>query len=332
MRPTASAAATRTVPPPFRQADFTVHPLAMTITPQTDNLDALIATAETVLIGKRHALKLAVTCLLANGHLLINDLPGVGKTTLAHLLARLFGFEFSRIQFTSDLLPADITGVTVYRQQDADFAFHRGPIFAQMVLADEINRASPKTQSALLEAMEERQVSVENQTHALPQPFFVVATQNPAEQVGTYPLPESQLDRFMLSIELGYPDAAAEKTLLLNGDPRRRLAQLPRCVTAPAFAKWQAAVEAVHTSDALIAYLQLITAFTRTAAAFAVGYSPRAALALLRAAKAWALLAGRAQALPEDIQAILPSTMHHLRLREPTTNIADLIINSVAIP
>ena len=295
-------------------------------------IDSIISSAETVLIGKQHAIKLSIACILANGHLLINDLPGVGKTTLANTLAKLFGFEFKRIQFTSDLLPADITGVSVYEQDKQAFQFHEGPLFAQMVLADEINRASAKTQSALLEAMEEHQVTVENQTYSLPSPYFVIATQNPLEQAGTFPLPESQLDRFMLCIEIGYPDAEAEKRLLLDGDPRDNLSSLETIVTSSEFKELQTAASKVHVSDALIKYLQEIVAFTRNSPLFATGYSPRAAMAIVRAAKAWALLEGNRQVLPEDIQKIIPATVHHLRTKEQHSNIADTLLKQVAIP
>ncbi len=263
-----------------------------------------------VILGKGRAIRLALACLLSGGHLLIEDLPGVGKTTLAHALAITLGLRFQRIQFTSDLLPADILGVSVYDQEQRAFAFHPGPIFAQVILADEINRATPKAQSALLEAMEERQVTVEGRTRPLPQPFFVIATQNPFHQTGTFPLPESQLDRFAMAISLGYPDARAERALL-KGEDRRRLLKALRPVLAPeGLVAIQEAVSGVHASEALLDYIQALLAASR-AGDFAMGLSPRAGLILLHAARAWALLEGRGHVLPEDVQAVLPSVVRH---------------------
>ncbi len=267
-----------------------------------------------VILGKDRQIRLALACLLARGHLLIEDLPGVGKTTLAHVLARTLGLDFQRIQFTSDLLPADILGVSVYDRDSASFKFHPGPVFTRMILADEINRATPKSQSALLEAMEEHQVTVEGETRALPEPFFVIATQNPAYQVGTFPLPESQLDRFLMRIELGYPDARAERALL-QGEDRRTLADALRpALSAADLDALQAAVRACFVSDALLDYIQALLAYTRHTPRYVNGLSPRAALALLHAAQAWALIEGRDSVLPEDVQAVLPAVVGH-RLR-----------------
>ena len=267
-----------------------------------------------VILGKDRQIRLALACLLARGHLLIEDLPGVGKTTLAHVLARTLGLDFQRIQFTSDLLPADILGVSVYDRDSASFKFHPGPVFTRMILADEINRATPKSQSALLEAMEEHQVTVEGETRALPEPFFVIATQNPAYQVGTFPLPESQLDRFLMRIELGYPDARAERALL-QGEDRRTLADALRpALSAVDLDALQAAVRACFVSDALLDYIQALLAYTRHTPRYVNGLSPRAALALLHAAQAWALIEGRDSVLPEDVQAVLPAVVGH-RLR-----------------
>ena len=267
-----------------------------------------------VILGKDRQIRLALACLLARGHLLIEDLPGVGKTTLAHVLARTLGLDFQRIQFTSDLLPADILGVSVYDRDSASFKFHPGPVFTRMILADEINRATPKSQSALFEAMEEHQVTVEGETRALPEPFFVIATQNPAYQVGTFPLPESQLDRFLMRIELGYPDARAERALL-QGEDRRTLADALRpALSAVDLDALQAAVRACFVSDALLDYIQALLAYTRHTPRYVNGLSPRAALALLHAAQAWALIEGRDSVLPEDVQAVLPAVVGH-RLR-----------------
>jgi MoxR-like ATPase len=274
-------------------------------------LDSVLDAAGAVILGKERELRLALTCLLARGHLLIEDLPGVGKTTLAHLLARLLGLQFSRIQFTSDLLPADVVGVSVYERGKETFRFHPGPLFSQVVLADEINRATPKAQSALLEAMEERQVTVDGETHPLPDPFFVIATQNPAYQVGTFPLPESQLDRFLMRIRLGYPAAAQEK-VLLAGEDRRTLVERQGPVLSPAdLARLQGQATQVHAAAPVIDYCHELLLFTRRSGQFVHGLSPRAGIGLLRAAKAWALLGGRAYVIPEDIQAVLPSVAVH---------------------
>ncbi len=274
-------------------------------------LDRLLAAANQVILGKQQQIRMAVCCLLARGHLLIEDIPGVGKTTLSHTLARLFGLEYQRIQFTSDILPADIVGSSVFDAHQQLFSFHPGPIFKQMILADEINRATPKAQSALLEAMEERQVTVEGRTYPLPQPFFVIATQNPAHQIGTFPLPESQVDRFLMRIELGYPSRQAERELL-SGQPRHVLIdELPVALLPAQLAGLQQAADQVHVSPALLDYLQAILAFSRQSTDFAAGLSPRAGLGLLAAAKAWALIDKRKAVLPEDLQAVLPAVAGH---------------------
>ncbi|WP_288380243.1 MoxR family ATPase [uncultured Massilia sp.] len=267
-----------------------------------------------VVIGKDQQVRLALTCLLAGGHLLLEDLPGVGKTTLAHALAISLGLKFNRVQFTSDLLPADVAGISVYERGTNGFVFHKGPIFTQVLLADEINRATPKTQSGLLEAMEERQVSAEGVTHSLPEPFFVIATQNPANQVGTFPLPESQLDRFLMCLTLGYPDAAAERALLKGEDRRAMLRHLQPAMQPSELAQAQRALKEIHASDALIGYVQALAQASRQNGLFAEGLSPRAALALLQAGRAWAALEGRDHVIPEDIQAVLvPVCAHRLR-------------------
>lgn len=278
----------------------------------------VIADAGKVVLGKDRQIRLALACLLARGHLLIEDLPGVGKTTLAHTLARLLGLDFQRVQFTSDLLPADILGVSVFDRGSAAFRFIPGPIFARLVLADEINRATPKTQSALLEAMEERQVTVEGETRALPSPFFVVATQNPSHQIGTFPLPESQLDRFLMRIQLGYPDRQAERALLTAGDQRPRLPELPQHLGADDLPRLQAAVDRVTLAPALVDYVQSLLETTRHAPLFEHGLSPRAGLGIVAAARAWAWLAGRDHVLPEDVQSIFPEVASH-RLRLSAT-------------
>ncbi|HEX8978432.1 MAG TPA: MoxR family ATPase [Parasulfuritortus sp.] len=267
-----------------------------------------------VILGKENQARLCMACLLARGHLLIEDQPGVGKTTLAHVLAKVLGLDYQRIQFTSDLLPADILGVSVFERESGTFRFHPGPIFAQLILADEINRASPKAQSALLEAMEEGQVSIEGETRPLPAPFFVIATQNPGDQVGVFPLPESQLDRFMMRIRLGYPDPTAERALLAGQDRREILADLPAILSPEKLMEQQRRVREVRVADALLDYLQAVIAASRQNAAFAEGLSPRGGLALKHAAQAWAYLAGRDFVQPEDVQAVLPGIVTH-RLR-----------------
>jgi len=301
-------------------------------------LGHVIAAASQVILGKDRQIRLALACLLARGHLLIEDVPGVGKTTLAHVLAKLLGLDFQRIQFTSDLLPADIIGGALFDRENNIFHFHPGPIFSQLILADEINRASPKTQSALLEAMEERQVTAEGETRALPEPFFVIATQNPAHQIGTFPLPESQLDRFLLRIELGYPDAQAERELLKGMERRDMITELKPALTTTEFTALQKQANAVHISDALLDYVQAIIRTTRESTAYTAGLSPRAGLALLHAARAWAFIDGRDHVLPEDIQVVLgPVVNHRLRTSRdfPTASNIDIgtqLIQSVPIP
>ncbi|TDY03876.1 AAA family ATPase [Thiohalophilus thiocyanatoxydans] len=287
------------------------------VKPDTRPLHQAIARLGEIIVGKQEAIQLAVTCLLARGHLLIEDQPGVGKTTLAHAVAAVMGLQYQRIQFTSDLLPADILGVSIFEQATSRFTFHPGPIFAQLILADEVNRATPKTQSALLEAMEERQVTMEGQTRPLPEPFFVIATQNPTYQIGTFSLPESQLDRFLIRLELGYPDADAERALLSGVDRRDMLEHLSPVLTPDDLLVYQQAVSRIHVSDGLLDYLQAIIALSRELPEIASGLSPRAGLALLRAARARALLADRDHVLPDDLQAVLPGVVTH-RLRPAT--------------
>jgi len=274
-------------------------------------LQEVIAQVGGVIVGKELQIRLTLVCLLARGHLLIEDLPGVGKTTLAHALARSLGLRFQRIQFTSDLLPADIIGVSVFENQTGSFKFHAGPIFAQMILADEINRATPKAQSALLEAMEEHQVTAEGETRPLRDPFFVIATQNPSYQVGTFPLPESQLDRFLMCLRLGYPDARAERLLLEGRDRRELVGELAPRLAAEELILLQRRVRDVFVSDALYDYLQALITHTRQSPRFASGLSPRCGLNLLQAARAWAFLEGRHFVLPEDVQAVLPGVAAH---------------------
>lgn len=269
---------------------------------------SLTALAE-VILGKEEQLKLSLACLLARGHLLIEDLPGMGKTTLSHALGKVLGLSYNRIQFTSDILPADILGVSIYEKDQ--FRFHAGPVFSQLVLADEINRATPKAQSALLEAMEEGQVTIEGETRKLPEPFFVIATQNPVSQSGTFPLPESQLDRFLMRISIGYPDPKAELELLAGKDRREIADNLPQMVTNEELKILQDAVNNVHASSTLLEYIQRIIQYTRYEGGYSYGLSPRGSLALLRAAKAWALVNGREHLIPEDVQAVLPSVVDH---------------------
>ena len=266
---------------------------------------------ETVILGKPEQIRLCLACLLARGHLLIEDVPGVGKTTLAHALAQVLGLAWQRVQFTSDLLPADIVGVSVFDRSQQRFNFRQGPIFTQLLLADEVNRASPRTQSALLEAMEERQVSADGTTYALPEPFFVVATQNPHEQLGTFALPVSQLDRFLMRVTLGYPDAAHERALLRGGERRELLAGITPALSPAAVVHLQRAVRAVHIADALLDYVQNLIAGTRERADLKLGLSPRAGQGLIRAAQAWAFLNARSALLPEDVQTVLPAVVAH---------------------
>jgi MoxR-like ATPase len=295
-----------------------------------------VAAVERVVLGKPGQIRLCLACLLARGHLLIEDVPGVGKTTLAHALARVLGLEWRRLQFTSDLLPADVIGISVFDRVSQQFQFRPGPVFTQLLLADEINRASPKAQSALLEAMEERQVSVDGTTHALPEPFFVVATQNPHEQLGTFGLPESQLDRFLMRVSLGYPDPASERTLLLAGE-RHELLEATAAVLNPAeLLAAQRAVRAIYVSAPLLDYVQALVARSRLQ--FQLGLSPRAAQGLVRAAQAWALLAGERAVLPEHVQAVLPPVAAH-RLEQRNggaaadgARLADELLAAVAVP
>ncbi len=301
-------------------------------------LHNVISQVEQVILGKPHQIRLALACLLARGHLLIEDLPGVGKTTLAHALASSLGLQFQRIQFTSDMLPADMLGVSIFQRETAEFEFHPGPIFAQMILADEVNRAMPKTQSALLEAMEEHQVTTEGETRPLPLPFFVIATQNPTYQIGTFPLPESQLDRFLMRIQLGYPDAQAERGLLAGVERREIVSRLTPQMEAAELLALQQQVREVFVSPALLDYVQAIVRHTRESSRYVHGLSPRAALALLSAARAWALLDGRSAVIPEDVQTVLPGVASH-RLqnlqevqRRDGGTLAHELIEAVAIP
>jgi len=281
-----------------------------------ERLEHALTCANHVLLGKEQVVRLALTCMIARGHLLIDDIPGVGKTILAHLLAKLFGLDFKRVQFTSDLLPADILGSSIYSRGTESFRFHPGPVFSQVMLADEVNRATPKAQSALLEAMEEGQVTVEGTARELPRPFFVIATQNPTSQIGTYPLPESQVDRFMMRLELGYPGSEAERELLLGTDRRRMLETLTPVAQADYLLHLQALLEQIHAGAALLDYLQHLLTFSRESGHYSSGLSPRAGLAMLACGRAWALLHGREYVLPEDVQAVLPSAIgHRLRLR-----------------
>jgi len=305
---------------------------------QRDRLGAALERLNAVVLGKDREIRLALACLLARGHLLIEDIPGVGKTTLAHALARVLGLSYQRIQFTSDLLPADVIGVSVYDRGTGQFQFHCGPVFAQLVLADEVNRATPKAQSALLEAMEERQVTMDGRSHPLPEPFFVVATQNPAYQVGTFPLPESQLDRFLMRIELGYPAATHERALLRGRDRRDLLSELPAALDAESIQDLQRRVPEQHASDALLDYVQALARASRDGTQFAAGLSTRAVISLLRAAQAWAFLHDHPGVLPEDLQAVLPAVVgHRLRPRESTdrrgpAELARALVEAVPIP
>lgn len=296
-------------------------------------IHSIIEQVSSVILGKERQIKLAVACMLARGHLLIEDLPGVGKTTLAHALSSSLGLEFRRIQFTSDMLPADVVGVSIFDRETGEFKFHPGPIFANLILADEINRTTPKTQSALLEAMEEGQVTVEGETRALPEPFFVIATQNPAEQVGTFLLPESQLDRFTMRIRLGYPDREAERALLSGTSRKAIIAALSPCIGREELLQLFEQVRRIHASSALFDYLQALLRQSRIDSRFVNGLSPRAGLALLASAKAWAYLEKRSMVLPEDIQAVLPSVVDH-RLVSAGDGVlpSDILMNDVCIP
>lgn len=302
------------------------------------SLDSARKTLGQIILGKDHQIGLALSCLLARGHLLIEDLPGLGKTMLAQALARVLGLSFRRIQFTSDLLPADIIGVSVFKQESGEFEFQRGPVFSQLILADEVNRATPKAQSALLEAMEEYQVSVDGNTRALPKPFFVVATQNPADQIGTFPLPESQLDRFLMRLEIGYPNADNERELLVGKDRRAMLEDVSAALTPDALLKLQVAAADMHMSDPLIDYIQELVRFTRESPDIEIGLSPRGALALAAAAKAQAFVNHHAGVYPDDIQAVFAAVAGH-RLKpagntsfRTATELSQHVLDSVAIP
>jgi MoxR-like ATPase len=300
-------------------------------------VETLVVEISRVLLGKEDKIKLALTCLLADGHLLIEDLPGMGKTTLSHALAKVFGLTYNRVQFTSDMLPADILGISIFDAQQQQFTFHQGPIFTQVLLADEINRTTPKTQSALLEAMEERQVTCEGKTYILPQPFFVIATQNPMSQMGTYPLPESQLDRFLMRISIGYPDAETEKILFKGGDTREQLAQLRVCLATDKIAEIKRHIQHVKVSDSLVDYVQRLVNFTRASDDIAVGLSPRGAMALIKAAKTWAFMHERIYVVPEDVQYLFSAVVAHRLIPKGSTqifaqeNLAKKIIAAVAV-
>lgn len=279
-----------------------------------EKVDSAIAEISKVLLGKEQQIRLAICCLFSGGHLLIEDMPGMGKTTLSQALASAFGLAHNRIQFTSDLLPADILGVSIFDQSSGGFIFHPGPIFSQLILADEINRTTPKTQSALLEAMEEGQVTVEGETRKLPQPFFVIATQNPVTLSGTFPLPESQLDRFLMRLHLGYPNQQAERQLLLRDASTESAALVKQCLSAEDIQNFSRLSAKIHSSDSLLDYVQRLIAYTRNKEDFHFGLSPRGSLALMSASKTWALMAGRDHVIPEDVQAVLPAVVEH-RLR-----------------
>jgi MoxR-like ATPase len=296
-------------------------------------IESILAQLNRVILGKDEQIRLCLTCLLARGHLLIEDIPGVGKTTLAHALAKTLGLSFQRVQFTSDLLPADVLGVSIFDRETGKFRFQRGPIFSQLLLADEINRASPKAQSALLEAMEEHQVTLDGQSMALPEPFFVIATQNPQDQIGTFPLPESQLDRFLMRVHLGYPSPAAERELLSGLDRRDLVHTLEMVATADNLHELQRAVQEVHVAPALLDYVQALIAHTRRTPGVNAGLSPRAAIGLLRAARAWALIAGRHAVIPEHIQSVFPAVVEHrVRHRGNDALAVARLLEAVAVP
>jgi len=299
-------------------------------------IQAFLEQTNSIILGKEKTVKLALACILAKGHLLIEDIPGVGKTTLAHSFAILLGLDFQRIQFTSDLLPADIVGSSVFDRDNNSFEFHPGPIFSNFILADEINRATPKTQSALLEAMEERQVTIEKKTYSMSNPFIVMATQNPGYQIGTFPLPESQLDRFLMRLSIGYPDSTSERQLLNGVDTRLKLDSSKAVITSEQLTSLQQQVPTTHVAEPLIAYVQALLEFSRTSPLFSQGLSPRAGIALIQAAKAWALIDSRDSVYPEDIQAVLPSiTEHRLALQNSlpsTENASTMLLTEVAIP
>ena len=304
------------------------------------DFDRVIDAIGRIVLDKPQQVKLSLSCLLAGGHLLIEDLPGMGKTTLAQCLSKVVGLKYERVQFTSDLLPGDVLGASIYDQNSGSFSFHPGPVFTQVLLADEINRSTPKTQSALLEAMEERQVTIDGDTRILPEPFFVIATQNPLSQAGTYPLPESQLDRFLMCISLGYPSENAERIMLADKNPRDALAQLQAVISPTDLMAAQKALQSIKASDQLIDYVQRLVKFTRTNEYFVNGLSPRGTMALLRASKAWAHIHGRGYVTPEDVQAVLPSVVEHrvqgygsgqLHHAEGIESLSQLLLKSVEV-
>ncbi|MEX2366005.1 MAG: MoxR family ATPase [Pseudohongiellaceae bacterium] len=276
-----------------------------------NQLQAAVEQVSRVLLGKNRAVRLSVVCLVARGHLLIEDLPGLGKTTLAQALARVTGLDYKRVQFTSDMLPADLTGFSMYDKESGKFQFQEGPLFCQFLLADEINRCSPKTQSALLEAMEERQVSIDGVSRQLSEPFFVIATQNPHSLAGTFPLPESQLDRFLMRISLGYPDAAAEREILQGRNPRENMSVIEQVLSSEHMLRLQSAVGQIKASDVVMDYVQRLIKATRESGLFVHGISPRGGLALMQAAKAWAMLEGRDYLSPDDVQAVVAPVFSH---------------------
>jgi MoxR-like ATPase len=294
-----------------------------------DRIEQLVSAISSVVLGKEDVVRLAVACMLARGHLLIEDLPGMGKTTLAQTLAHVFGLDYQRVQFTSDMLPADILGGAIFDQQTSSFVYHPGPVFTQLLFADEINRSTPKTQSALLEAMEEGQVSSEGVTRPLPAPFFVIATQNPISQFGTFPLPESQLDRFLMRISLGYPSPETEKELLKHGDTRRDIEQLSVCIDSVLLAQLQEACSQVVVSDSVLDYIQRLAQFTRDSDDIVLGLSPRGALALIQAAKAWAYMSGRDYLMPDDVQQIFGAVVEHRLLLRNDSEIESGSIRSI---
>ena len=302
-----------------------------------DPFQDIVMQISAIVLGKEDQIRMALTCLFARGHLLIEDIPGIGKTTLAKALSKCLGLQFRRVQFTSDMLPGDILGTSIFDQKQSVFLFHPGPIFTQVLLADEINRATPKTQSALLEAMEEQQVTIEGETRGLESPFFVIATQNPLEQYGTFPLPESQLDRFLMRIDLGYPDRMAEKKLLKSENVRDLLTDMSACIVSEDVLEIQQRIVGVHVSDALLNYIQDILAFTRTSAHFHMGLSPRAGMAITQAARSWSYISGRDYVLPEDVQKTMPWVVgHRLRSKEEIEEIPrqrlTTILSEVPIP
>ncbi len=320
------------------QSGNTLEQLPLGADGQKRAIDDARKSLGTIILGKDEEISLSLACLLARGHLLIEDLPGLGKTMLAQALARVLGLSYQRIQFTSDLLPADIIGVSIFKQSDGKFKFQPGPIFAQLVLADEVNRATPKAQSALLEAMEEQQVSVDGKTHQLPEPFFVVATQNPSDQIGTFPLPESQLDRFLMRLELGYPDEESERSLITGRDRRQMLEEIEATLSPELISQLQNAVENVHISGPLVDYVQALVRFTRESPDIETGLSPRGSLALIAAAKAHAFILNHSGVFPDDVQAVFAAVAgHRLKPASGSTyrspgELSRHVLDSVAIP